>query len=64
MTQSELNLLWEACALLSIEASDHEHNKRLDKDRRLAVAETLRGFIVKACKAMGVKQLGDVTVKL
>jgi hypothetical protein len=64
MTQAELNLLWEACALLSIEAKDHEHNTRLDKDRRAAIAETLRGFITKACKTMGVKGLGDVTVKL
>jgi hypothetical protein len=64
MTQAELNLLWEACALLSIEASDHEHNKRLDKDRRLAVAQTLRAFIIKACKVMGVKGLADITVKL
>jgi hypothetical protein len=64
MTQAELNLLWEACALLSIEASDHEHNKRLDKDRRAAIAETLRAFIVKACKVMDIKSLGDVTVKL
>jgi hypothetical protein len=64
MTQAELNLLWEACALLSIEASDHEHNKKLDKDRRAAIAGTLRAFIIKACQGMGVKSLNDVTVKL
>jgi hypothetical protein len=64
MTQAELNLLWEACALLSIEARDHERNAKLEADRRAAIAETLRAFIAKASTAMGVKNIGDVTVKL
>ena len=63
MTQAEINILWEACALLSVEASDHEQNKRLDKDRRKAVADTLRAFIAKAQNMMKAGN-ANVTVKL
>jgi hypothetical protein len=52
MTQAEFNLLWEACALLAVEARDHEDNRKMDKAQRLRIAELLRGYIAKAEKAI------------
>jgi hypothetical protein len=55
--QELIDLLTTACALLEIEANDHDQNHVAERDRRKSIAVTLRSFTLRARNTIkGVSQ--------
>lgn len=63
MTEREQALydwLHQACALLSVEAQDHEHNSQMDRKKRQEIAKILRQFLVQAANVLDdAKELAE-----